>query len=86
MYVSAFLQKLVRKTGMTVIMVSHDLNLSAKYADEVIAMAPPGRLYGKGTPNEVITSDLIRDIYHVDAEIVDDDGKPHVILKQVRFD
>lgn len=86
MYVSAFLQKLVKKTGITVIMVSHDLNLSSKYADKIIAMAPPGILYNMGTPKEVINKEMLRDIYHVDSKIIDDDGKPHVMLKNIWFD
>ncbi len=83
MYVSAFLRLLVRKTGMTVIMVSHDLNLSSKFADKIIVMSPPGILYGMGEPKDVITERMIEDVYKVECDIVDDHGVPHVMLQSV---
>lgn len=85
MYVSTFLKLLVRKTGMTVLMVSHDLNLSAKFADRIIVMEPPGRVYGIGTPNEVVTKEMLRRVYNVETDIIDDHGSPHVVLQSVIF-
>ena len=86
MYVLEFLKKLSKKARTTVIMVSHDLNLSAKFADKIMVMAPPGILYSFGTPQETITEEMIRDVYKVDCSIVDDMGSPHVILQSVLFD
>lgn len=86
MYVSAFLKELVRQTDVIVVMVSHDLNLAAKYADRIIVMEPPGRIHSIGTPSEVITKDMLADIYHVKADILDDDGRPLVVLKSIIFD
>ncbi len=86
MYVSAFLKELVRQTGVSVVMVSHDLNLSAKFADRILVMEPPGRVHSVGTPREVITEGMLRDVYKVDAEIHDDHGSPFVVLQSVRFD
>lgn len=71
-----------KETGMTTVMISHDLNVSAKFADEVVIMAKPGRIYAVGPPSEVITADAIRDVYGVECTVVDDDGRPHVILKR----
>ncbi len=80
-YIAELLKGLTRRTGMTVVMISHDLNITARYADTIIMMAPPGRIYKVGTPEEVITEDVIREIYGVDCEVVTDSkGKPHVIL------
>ena len=81
MYVSAFLKTLCEKTGMTVLMISHDLNLAAKFSDEVLVMAPPGKLYGIGPPAEVVTESMIEEVYEVPCEIIDDHGSPHVILQ-----
>lgn len=86
LYVSAFLKKLVRRTGITVVMVSHDINLSAKFADTVVVMEPPGRIYGIGTPEQVITKEMLRRVYKVDCDIIDDHGTPHVVLESVLFD
>ena len=80
-YIAELLKGLSVRAGMTVIMISHDLNITAKYADEIIMMAPPGRIYKVGPPDEIITEETIRDVYGVDCEIIkDSDGKPHIIL------
>lgn len=85
MYVSSFLKELVRETGITVVMVSHDLNLSAKFADRMIIMGPPGRIYSEGPPSEVITEEMLEEVYGVNCEVHDDHGCPHVILQSVIF-
>lgn len=82
-YVSAFLKELSQRTGITVFTVSHDLNLASKYADKIILMERPGRIYAIGPPGEIITRDNIRHVYGVDCTIVDDFGTPHVILQDV---
>lgn len=82
-YVSAFLRKLSDKAGMTAFTVSHDLNLAAKYATTVIVLQRPGKIYAIGPPNEVITKQMIRDVYDVDCDVVDDHGTPHVVLQGV---
>lgn len=80
-YIAELLKGLTEKTGMIVIMISHDLNITARYADQIIMMSPPGTIYQVGTPEEVITEDTVRKIYGVDCELVrDSNGKPHVIL------
>ena len=82
MQVTQLLSELSHSTGMTVLMVSHDLNISAKYADEIVMMAPPGVIYRTGTPSDVLTEDNIRRVYGVDCRVIDDEGRPHVILKR----
>lgn len=80
--VTELLHDLAVQNGMTVLMISHDLNTSAKFADRIIMMATPGIIYDVGTPSEVITQESIRFVYGVDCSIVDDEGRPHVILKK----
>lgn len=82
-YVSAFLRKLSDRTGMTCFTVSHDLNLAAKYATKIIVLQKPGKIYAVGTPKDVITEEMIRDVYDVECEIGDDHGTPHVMLQGV---
>lgn len=82
-YVSAFLRKLSDKTGITCFTVSHDLNLAAKYATKVIVLQKPGVIHSIGTPKEVINEKMISEVYEVDSKIIDDKGKPHVILQGV---
>ncbi len=83
LYVSAFLRKLSDATGMTCFTVSHDLNLAAKYATKVIVLERPGKIYAIGDPKEVITKQMISDVYDVECEVIDDHGTPHVILQGV---
>ena len=82
-YVSAFLKRLCDKTGMSVLMISHDLNLAAKFADRIIVMGPPGTIHSIGTPQEVFTEQTIRDVYNVRCKVIDDEGKPHIVLEYV---
>ena len=82
-FVSAFLKKLAARTGMVILMISHDLNLAAKFSDRIIVMGAPGRIYGIGTPDEMITEDMIRDVYDVQCSVVTNHGSPHVILESV---
>lgn len=84
-YVSSFLSTLSKKLGITIIMISHDLNISSRYADRLIVLEPPGKVYGIGKPKEIITEEMIRKVYGVESEIVDDRGRPHVMLQDVIF-
>ncbi|MBO4797573.1 MAG: ABC transporter ATP-binding protein [Candidatus Methanomethylophilaceae archaeon] len=78
--VAMTLKDLASRSGMSVIMISHDLNIAARFADTIIMMAPPGVVYASGPPEEVITESSIRDVYGVGCSIVDAGGRPHVIL------
>src|SRR3546814_4082959 len=51
-----------RDRGTTTVMVLHDINLAARYADHVFAMCD-GEVIAGGPPAEVITSDLIREVF-----------------------
>ena len=86
MYVVELLRALAESEGMIVIMISHDLNLSAKYAHEVIMMSPPGVIYKVGPPEDVITKENIETVYGVHCKVIEDDGAPVVILGQSMMD
>lgn len=78
--VTKMLKRLSEEKGILIVMISHDINIAAKFADKVILMFQ-GRIFDVGTPKEVITEDNLRSVYGVTSEIVDDNGRPHVILK-----
>ena len=65
------LQKLNQDTQKTIIMVLHDLNLSARFSDELIAMKA-GVIKYHGTAQEIMTPDILRDIFNIDAQIIQD--------------
>lgn len=66
--------------GTTVVMVLHDLNLAARYADTLVAMKG-GRIVTSGPPGKVLTQNLLREVFEVDAKILADPvtGTPMVI-------
>ncbi len=64
--------------NITVIMVLHDINQSLYYSDEIVAMQS-GKILSQGVPNEIITPELIEDVYGVTLETGEIDGKPFVI-------
>ena len=57
--------------GTTVVMVLHDLNLAARYADHLIAMRD-GQVVAAGPPAEVITEDLVAEVFGLPCRVIDD--------------
>jgi iron complex transport system ATP-binding protein len=74
------LRDLRRRHGTTVVMVLHDLNLAARYADHAVALRD-GRLVAAGPPAEVVTEDLVRRIFGLGSRVVPDPvtGTPLVV-------
>lgn len=72
------IQKLNREYGITIVMVLHDINQSLYYSDEIVAMKD-GRMIAHGLPEEIITKELVKEVYGVDLTIQSVDGKPFVI-------
>lgn len=68
-----WLMDIVKNLDCTVISTVHDLNIAAMYCDRLYAMKQ-GKVIAQGTPHELLTPDLIRELYEVDAE-VSIDGK-----------
>lgn len=62
------LQKLNREQERTIIMVLHDLNQAARFADYLIALKD-GNIIKSGNCEEVITPDVLRQVFQIDAEI-----------------
>ena len=72
------IRTLNREYGITIIMVLHDINQSLYYSDEIIAMKE-GKIVAQGLPEKIISKELVKDIYDVDLNIIDVDGKPFVV-------
>ncbi len=62
------LYRLNREQGCTIVMVLHDLNLAARFADYMVAIRS-GDIIRHGTPEDVMTSGVLRETFHIDAEI-----------------
>ena len=74
------LTDLNRERGTTIVMVLHDLNLAARYADRLIAMAG-GRLHASGDPDEVLTAEVVQQVFGLRSQVVTDpvSGRPMVL-------
>jgi iron complex transport system ATP-binding protein len=72
--------RLHTERGRTVAVVLHDLNLAARYAQRLVAMKD-GVLVASGTPEEVLTEQLLADVFELEARVVPDPvtGTPMVI-------
>ncbi|WP_053386277.1 ABC transporter ATP-binding protein [Leucobacter japonicus] len=66
--------------GTTIVIVLHELNLAARYADHLIAMRQ-GHIVAQGTPAEVVTEQTIREVFDLPSEIIADPqtGSPLVV-------
>lgn len=74
------LRDLNTSEGRTIVAVLHDLNLACRYADHLIAMTR-GRIVAEGPPDEVITKEIVKEVFDLDAEIIPDPltGTPIVL-------
>ncbi len=79
------LRELSREEGILVIMISHDLNIAARYSDNIILMHE-GKIFAAGSPEDVLTVENIRTVYGVDSRIIDDGGRPYIILEDSLFE
>ncbi len=77
----SLLKNLNAERNLTVIFVTHDVNLAAKNAPHVILLAS-GKIYAIGSPAEVITAENIQRVYEVNVGVDRDprDGSPRVTL------
>lgn len=62
---------LQQERGRTVVMVLHDLVLATRYSDHLIVMNH-GRIEALGHPSEVITEELLADVFGLQARVIDD--------------
>lgn len=65
------LQKLNEEEGRTIIMVVHDLNHASRYAQHMVAIKS-GNVVSEGSPVEVMTPDVLRKVFGIEADIIPD--------------
>lgn len=66
--------------GRTLVAVLHDLNHAARYATHIIAMKD-GRVVAEGPPHEIVTAELVREVFDLECLVVPDPvaGSPMVV-------
>ncbi|MFJ9338914.1 ABC transporter ATP-binding protein [Streptomyces sp. NPDC101733] len=71
---------LVRRLPATALLVLHDLNLAASFCDRLYVLAG-GRVVAAGTPGEVLTEELLGEVYGVRAHVRDHPitGAPNIV-------
>lgn len=65
------LDELQESQGKTIVMILHDLNLSCRYADYLVAIQQ-GKVYATGTPKQVMTEEMVREVFNLECRIVPD--------------
>lgn len=63
------MQRLAHDWGMAVVCVSHDVNMAARFADELVLMRE-GQVLAGGTPDQVIRQDILCQAYDVQIDLV----------------
>ncbi|MFF7790349.1 ATP-binding cassette domain-containing protein [Streptomyces sp. NPDC007991] len=81
----------LHESGRTVVMVLHDLNLAARYSDNLVVMRA-GSILAQGHPRDVLTAELLHEAFGLNAKVIDDPvgdrplivpiGRTHVQLDQ----
>jgi iron complex transport system ATP-binding protein len=74
------LTDLNRVRHTTIVMVLHDLNLAARYADHLVAMAN-GKLHVEGSPETVLTEKNVQEVFNLESRIITDptSGRPMML-------
>jgi iron complex transport system ATP-binding protein len=76
------LTDLNHERGTTIVMVLHELSLACRYADHLVAMAN-GRIVAEGSPSEIVTVDLVREVFGIEAIIVPDPASGTPLISPV---
>ena len=72
------MKKLNEEYGITIIMVLHDINQAIHFSDRIIGLKD-GRVAADGAPEEVITTECIRELYGISLGVTTIEGKKFVL-------
>ena len=75
--VLSLVRRLSHERGLGIVVVLHDVNMAARYCDELVALRD-GRLIAQGSPEQIVTPERLREIYGVAMGVIShpDTGKP----------
>lgn len=82
MFISELLREIAHRKKTMIIMISHNLNITAKYADKLIMMEKPGRIRCVGDVHDVMTKENLSEVYEVDCEVIEHEGRPAMLFNQ----
>ena len=76
------LLNIVKSLDLTVISAIHDLNIASMYWDRLFVMKD-GQIVASGTPQDILTKELIKEIYEIDVEIIKDSkNQTHILYSR----
>ncbi|MDO5853938.1 MAG: ABC transporter ATP-binding protein [Thermoplasmata archaeon] len=84
-YTMQLLHEIAHERGIMVLIICHDLNTASRFSDRVI-MFSKGKVRADGTSKEVITPEIISEVYKVKADVQEVDGRPYVIFHAGELD
>jgi len=73
-HVMKTLRRLVDELGKTIVLVIHEINFAAQYSDHIMALKE-GKICYNDCTDKVIQSDILRDIFDIDFDIVERNDK-----------
>ncbi|MDR2314038.1 MAG: ABC transporter ATP-binding protein [Spirochaetaceae bacterium] len=77
------MRKKARGEAKTIVAVLHDLNLASQYCDRIVLLKN-GRLRYQGSPAEILTEEVVEDIYGIRAVVKTDEyGRPFVLPRRM---
>ena len=71
-------KKLNREFGITIVMVLHEINQAIRFSDSIIGLKD-GNVLAQGNPEEIITSELLEQLYGVKLGVTEIDGHKYVL-------
>lgn len=69
------LRRAADELGRTVVIVVHDVNFAAAYADRIVAMSD-GTISHVGTPAEIMTPEILSEVFATPVDVLQHDGRP----------
>jgi iron complex transport system ATP-binding protein len=76
------MRKKAAEESKTVVAVLHDLNLASQYCDRIVLLKE-GRIRYQGSPREILSSEVLEDIYGIQAVVgIDAYGRPFVLPRR----
>jgi len=83
--VMEIIETLREESDITVVVVLHDIQQAARLADEMVALKD-GAIRARGTPEEVVTEELLAEVFEIDADVVQTESGPRVTPLRARHE
>ncbi|MFC6976865.1 ABC transporter ATP-binding protein [Halomicroarcula sp. GCM10025709] len=83
--VMEIIETLREESEITVVVVLHDIEQAARLADEMVALGD-GEIQARGTPAEVVTEDLLAEVFEIEAEVEQTPRGPRIEPLRARHD